>query len=58
MLSNPGFGFDARPTSATYVNPNTRLSGDGFATFLIGAVAPHEWQPERLGLELDIDTRH
>jgi hypothetical protein len=40
ILSNPGFGFDARPTSATYVNPNTLLSGDGFATFLIGAVVP------------------
>ena len=40
VLSNPGFGFDARPTSATYVNPNTLLSGDGFATFLIGSVAP------------------
>ncbi len=40
VLSNPGFGFDAKPTSDTYVNPNTKLSGDGFATFLIGAVAP------------------
>ncbi len=40
ILTNPGFGFDARPTSNTYVNPNTLLSGDGFATFLIGAIAP------------------
>ena len=40
VLSNPGFGFNASPTANTYVNPNTRLSGDGFATFLIGAVAP------------------
>jgi Carboxypeptidase regulatory-like domain len=40
ILSNPGFGFDAKPTANTYVNPNTRVSGDGFATFLIGAVAP------------------
>ena len=40
VLSNPGFGFDARPTSDTYVNPNTLLSGDGFATFLVGAVVP------------------
>jgi len=39
ILSNPGFGFDARPTSSTYVNPNTLVSGDGFATFLIGAIA-------------------
>ena len=45
VLSNPGFGFDARPTSATYVNPNTLLSGDGFATFLIGAVAPTNGSP-------------
>jgi Carboxypeptidase regulatory-like domain/TonB dependent receptor len=40
ILSNPGFGFNANPTASTYVNTNTRLSGDGFATFLIGAVAP------------------
>lgn len=45
VLSNPGFGFDARPTSSTYVNPNTLLSGDGFATFLIGAVAPTNGSP-------------
>jgi hypothetical protein len=45
ILSNPGFGFDARPTSDTYVNPNTLLSGDGFATFLIGAVAPTNGSP-------------
>jgi hypothetical protein len=40
ILSNPGFGFDAAPTSASYVSPNTKLSGDGFATFLVGAVVP------------------
>lgn len=45
MLSNPGFGFDARPTSDTYVNPNTLLSGDGFATFLLGAVSPTNGGP-------------
>ncbi|HZT28631.1 MAG TPA: carboxypeptidase regulatory-like domain-containing protein [Bryobacteraceae bacterium] len=45
ILSNPGFGFDARPTSATYVNPNTLVSGDGFATFLIGAVVPTNGSP-------------
>jgi len=45
ILSNPGFGFDARPTNSTYVNPNTLLSGDGFATFLIGAVAPTNGSP-------------
>lgn len=45
ILSNPGFGFDARPTSETYVNPNTLLSGDGYATFLIGAIAPTNGSP-------------
>lgn len=40
ILSNPGFGFDPRPTSDTYVNPNTLVSGDAFATFLLGAVVP------------------
>ena len=45
MLSNPGFGFDARPTSATYVNPDTRQSGDAFATFLLGAVVPTDGSP-------------
>ena len=38
--ANPGFGFDTLPTNATYVNPNTLTSGDAYATFLIGAVAP------------------
>ncbi|MCW5981949.1 MAG: TonB-dependent receptor [Bryobacteraceae bacterium] len=45
ILSNPGFGFDARPTSDTYVNPNTLLSGDAFATFLLGAVVPTYGSP-------------
>ena len=40
---NPGFGFDAAPTSSTYSSPYsgpTNVSGDGYATFLLGAVAP------------------
>ena len=40
---NPGFGFDPALTSSTYVNPYsgpTNLSGDGYATFLLGALAP------------------
>src|SRR5207249_2397298 len=45
ILSNPGFGFDAAPTNSTYVNPNTLLSGDGFATFLLGAVTPTSGGP-------------
>ena len=39
---NPGFGFDAAPTASTYLNPYsgpTNVSGDGYATFLLGAVA-------------------
>jgi hypothetical protein len=39
---NPGFGFDAQPTAATYNNPNLLLSGDSYATFLLGAIAPTE----------------
>ncbi len=38
--NNPGFGFQADATSATYINPNLRASGDGYATFLLGAVQP------------------
>ncbi|MBL8236079.1 MAG: carboxypeptidase regulatory-like domain-containing protein [Bryobacterales bacterium] len=38
--NNPGFGFQADATSATYVNPDLRASGDGYATFLLGAVQP------------------
>lgn len=38
--ANPGFGFDTTPTNATYLSPNTLTSGDAYATFLIGAVAP------------------
>jgi hypothetical protein len=39
---NPGFGFDAAPTSSTYSSPYngpTNVSGNGYATFLLGAVA-------------------
>ena len=39
---NPGFGFDAQPTASTYNNPNLLLSGDSYATFLLGALAPTE----------------
>ena len=38
--ANPGFGFNGDPTNSTYVNPNFALSGNPYATFLIGAVAP------------------
>ena len=38
--NNPGFGFQADGTAATFVNPDLRASGDGYATFLLGAVQP------------------
>lgn len=38
--NNPGFGFQADATSATYIQPDLRSSGDGYATFLLGAIQP------------------
>ena len=38
--NNPGFGFQADGTAATYINPDLRQSGDGYATFLLGAIQP------------------
>ncbi|MCW5981950.1 MAG: carboxypeptidase regulatory-like domain-containing protein [Bryobacteraceae bacterium] len=40
LLNTFGFGFQANATANTYVNPDIRSSGDGFATFLLGAVQP------------------
>jgi hypothetical protein len=40
ILNTFGFGFQADATSNTYVQPDVRGSGDGFATFLLGAVQP------------------
>ena len=40
LLVNPGFGFDGKPTSETYNNPNLLLSGDPYATYLLGAIVP------------------
>ena len=40
LLNTFGFGFSAHGTANTYVNPDLRTSGDGFATFLLGAVQP------------------
>ena len=36
------FNFQFRPhdTAATWISPNTRTSGDGWASFLLGAIAP------------------
>lgn len=36
----PGFGFQADATSDTYISPDIRVSGDGYATFLLGAIQP------------------
>lgn len=43
--NNPGFGFSPEGTAETYVNPDLRLSGDGYATFLLGAVQPTSGSP-------------
>ncbi|MEK7409732.1 MAG: carboxypeptidase-like regulatory domain-containing protein [Acidobacteriota bacterium] len=40
LLNTFGFGFQANATSNTYVQPDVRTSGDGFATFLLGTVQP------------------
>jgi hypothetical protein len=41
-----GFGFQADATSATYVSPDVRASGDGYATFLLGVVQPAGGDPD------------
>jgi len=33
-----GFSFSPNMTANTFINPNTRLSGDPWATFLVGAI--------------------
>lgn len=37
QISIPAFMFDATSTAVTYVSPDTAVSGDGYASFLIGA---------------------
>jgi hypothetical protein len=37
QISIPAFMFDATSTAVTYLSPNTSVSGDGYASFLIGA---------------------
>ena len=46
VSNNPGFGFQADTTSATYIQPNLRTSGDGYATFLLGAIQPAGGAPD------------
>jgi hypothetical protein len=38
--SNPGFGFTGDATNSTYVSPNSTVSGNPFASFLLGVVVP------------------
>lgn len=38
LFNWPYFTFNAQATANTYVNPNTLVSGDGFASFLLGAI--------------------
>ena len=40
QLANPGFGFSGDATNSTYVNPNFAVSGNPYASFLLGAVVP------------------
>jgi len=47
LLQNTfGFGFQADATASTYVSPDLRASGDGFATFLLGVVQPAGGNPD------------
>ncbi len=39
-LQYPGFGFEDNGTSSTYVSPDVRVDGDGYATFLLGGIQP------------------
>ncbi len=43
VAESPGFGFFANSTNGTYVNPDLLASGDGYATFLLGAIEPGGW---------------
>jgi len=36
--SAPGFNFDTALTANTYINPNTNVFGDAYATYLLGAL--------------------
>ena len=40
ILNTFGFGFQADATASTYINPDLKATGDGYATFLLGAVQP------------------
>jgi hypothetical protein len=40
---SPGFGFFSDSTASTYTNPDIQTSGDGYASFLLGALEPNGW---------------
>ncbi len=40
MNSNPGFGFNGDITNSTYVSPSLNVSGNPYASFLLGSVVP------------------
>jgi hypothetical protein len=40
QMANPGFGFSGDATNSTYINPNSAVSGNPYASFLLGAVVP------------------
>ena len=55
QISIPAFMFDATSTANTYVSPNTALSGDGYASFLLGAynnLARGQGMPVRVPTEM------
>jgi hypothetical protein len=52
QISFPSFSFDATQTANTYVSPNTALSGDGYATFLVGAINSAQ-MPERVAATIN-----
>ena len=38
LFNWPSFSFSANATAKTYVSPDLKVSGDGFASFLVGAI--------------------
>jgi hypothetical protein len=52
QISYPDFTFDPVNTANTYVSPNTALSGDGYASFLLGAPSGGQ-MPERVATTIN-----
>ena len=60
------FNFGAALTADTFLNPDTSLSGDPYATFLLGAleansqaqyISPHELRVDSYGAYIQDDFR-